>query len=632
MSEELILNAFRPGEIVDAQQVEELKRWRLLDFTDEPDSDARSERPFATVCGCGRSGTTLVRVILDSHPELHAGPESLLLLPVPIDTGDLARKFDLARADLDAALAAVAGARVPFVERFQDLVLAGSGKRSWVDKTARNVHRLAYIRRHFPLAKVVHVVRDPRDVVASLKTHRKRKVVDGRIVPTGYCMPVELCIDRWEQAIGDALAHGPDPLVHTVRYEDLVLDTERTVRRLCGFVGVDFAPEMLEFHKVNSPTRDPARFPQNIEATKPISRASIGRHRTALTAGEIEQVEARLGETMCRFGYGAAPPASRSARPVAAGAPAEPVRVVPEAEIRALIAADPLRVKRWTGEALQAHHARACIQPQKTYLVTSANPYDRIIALPAAVLGDEPALGIKWIGSHSRNVEHGRERAQALIVLNDPVSHAARVVMDGTLISSMRTLAITLLAMDQFAPRPRRVGVFGMGRLGRMHATQLGELYPSIEEIACFSRRAVFDDLLDDPRLRRCVSVDEVLARAEVIVTSSAAVAPYILERAIGPDCRLIVNLSLMDCDAEVIARSDHIIVDDLEQNLKAERVFKQGFEAGLYGRERVRELGEVLHGPRRAYPGRVFVNPLGMGLEDVHVAGRVARALGYYP
>jgi ornithine cyclodeaminase len=627
----LIIEAFRPGEIVDNKQIDELKRWRLLDFVDEPQSEVHSERPLVVVCGCGRSGTTLVRVMLDTHPELLAGPESLLLLPVPIDTETLARKFDLPRDLLDTELAA-AGGRVQFVERFQDLVLRRSGKRLWVDKTARNVHRLPHIRRHFPQAKVIHVVRDPRDVVTSLKTHRKRKVVDGKIVPTGYCMAVDLCIDRWEHAIGDVLAHGPDPLVLTVRYEDLVHDTEGTVRGMCAFIGVEFVPTMLDFHKIEGPTRDARHFPQNIEATKPISTASIGRYRTILTAEELTRTEERLGETMRRFGYEPGAVARPGLRALPGAQPAEPVRVIAEAEVQAVIAADPLGVKRWTAEALEAHHARNYIQPPKTYLLTSPNPYDRIIALPAAVLGAQPALGIKWIGSHSRNVERGRERAQALIVLNDPATHAARVVMDGTLLSSMRTFAVSLLAIDQFAPRPRRVAVLGMGRLGRMHATQLGELYPSIERIACFSRRASFDDLLHDARILRCAMPDEALAEADLVVTTSAATRPYIFQRSLSPRCRLIVNLSLMDCAAEVIAGSDHIVVDDLEQNLTADRVFKHGFEAGLYGRERIRELSDVLYGPRRAYPGRVFVNPLGMGLEDVHVAGRIARVLGCYP
>ena len=134
-----------------------------------------------------------------------------------------------------------------------------------------------------------------------------------------------------------------------------------------------------------------------------------------------------------------------------------------------VIGSDVLQVKQWIREALQAHHEGKFIQPQKSYLFTTDNPYDRIISLPAAFLGDPRMLGVKWIGSHSKNFDRGLDRAHAIIILNDPETHAAAVVMEGTLVSSARTLAVSLIVIDQFAPRPRRVGVIGMGRLGRMH-------------------------------------------------------------------------------------------------------------------------------------------------------------------
>ena len=219
----------------------------------------------------------------------------------------------------------------------------------------------------------------------------------------------------------------------------------------------------------------------------------------------------------------------------------------------------------------------------------------------------------------------------AIIVLNDPQTHAARVVIEGTLISTWRTFAMSLIALDQFAPRPRSVGIIGMGKLGRLHAETLGDLYPSIERIHCFSRRALHANLLTDDRIRACEHLEDALD-SEVIFTASAATAPYIHERDLSPDCRMIVNLSLMDCHADVLAASAHLVVDDLFQNLKAERVFKMAYERGLLEQQRVVELGAVLFGPRKSYHGRVFVNPLGLGLEDVYVAGKVARALGLYP
>ena len=139
----------------------------------------------------------------------------------------------------------------------------------------------------------------------------------------------------------------------------------------------------------------------------------------------------------------------------------------------------------------------------------------------------------------------------------------------------------------------------------------------------------MFDDLLSHPRIKKSASVGELLAESEVVVTASAATTPYIRDQDLTESCRLIVNLSLMDCHAEVIGNSDHIVVDDWDQNMKAKRVFRTGFDQGLYDRDRVNELSSVLFGPRRNYLGRVFVNPLGMGLEDVYVAGRIARRLG---
>jgi ornithine cyclodeaminase/alanine dehydrogenase-like protein (mu-crystallin family) len=629
-SSDRIFNSFGPGEIIDDAQIEELRRWQLLDFLPEPDDAYVSDCPIVTVCGCGRSGTTLTRVMLDSHPALFAGPESLLFLPKPIDPADLAFKFDIDRAEIEDMLGRTTG-RAQFIDAFQRRLLSASGKSIWVDKTARNVHRLDYILDHFPRAKVIHVVRDPRDVVASLKTHKKRKIKDGEVVPTGYCMPIDLCIDRWKLAVEHALAHRDCSNYHLIHYESLVLDAEPTLRGLCQFLEVDFDDRMLHFHLSAAPTRDHMKFPQNIEATKPLSTSAIGRYRTTLTEAEIAETERRLGDYMEMFGYRWSYGGKTLVSVPYQEDEACEFAVVSSRQVHEAISGDPLQVKQWVREAFRIHHAKQFLQPQKTYLLTSQNLYDRIIALPAAVLGDGPTLGIKWIGSHSENHARGLDRAHAVIVLNDPQTHATRVVMDGTLISTWRTFAMSLIALDQFAPRPRSIGIIGMGKLGRLHAQTVGDLYSSIERIHCFSRRSLPPDLLTDDRIRACEHVEEALD-CEVIVTASAATAPYIHDRDLSEDCRLIVNLSLMDCHADVLANSAHLVVDDLFQNLKAERVFKMAYEQGLLAHERVVELGAVLFGPRRNYQGRVLVNPLGLGLEDVYVAGKVARALGLYP
>ncbi len=195
--------------MIDAAQIEELERWQLLDFENEPAEAYVSQATVISVCGCGRSGTTLARVILDSHSQMYSGPESLVFLPIPIKTAELGTKFAIDHNQLDTLLTKT-HTRAEFIDAFQQLLLKTSGKTIWVDKTARNVHRLDYILSRFPNARIVHVVRDPRDVVASLKTHRKYRVVDEELVPTRYCMPVNLCIKRCELA----LSHGLTLLRH----------------------------------------------------------------------------------------------------------------------------------------------------------------------------------------------------------------------------------------------------------------------------------------------------------------------------------------------------------------------------------------------------------------------------------
>jgi hypothetical protein len=616
-----ILSSFRPGEIVDAGHLQELERWQQLDFCHEPEDDFASDTPIVVVCGCDRSGTTLARVILDTHPELYAGPESLLLLPLPIDTAELARKFVLDQAALDELLA-TSGSRARFVDHFQRFLLGTHGKRVWVDKTARNVHRLGYIRRHFPNVRIVHVVRDPRDVVASLQTHRKRRLVDGEIRLTGYWMPANLCVDRWELAIRDALAHEAGENWHTLRYEDVVLDTERTVRELCGFLGITFDRRMLDYHLVKGPTRDYRLFPQNIEATKPLYTASVGRYRTALTAEEIELVERRCGTLMRHFGYRPADPPSRISSAVAdfsgphLGA-AEAYR------ISNATAVDPLLVKRWTWDVLRAQHEGISISPvQADVHLNGEGANGRIVGKPRSTLCAETALAVDE-GEHGRSCDTPRRYGYG----------ATPSVANRVPIGVWRQLAITLIAMDQFAPRPTCVGVGGMGRLGCLHASLLGGFYPTIEEIAwCGASSAPLGDHLDGDLTRRYDNMQELLERTEVVVVCSDAGAHCVKADDLGRACRLIVNHSMMGCDAETIRRSDHLVIDGWERSLVAGGEFALGVNRGLFDRDRVHELATVLFGPRRVYQGRVFVNSVETDLGDVFVAGRIVRQLGCRP
>jgi len=259
--------------------------------------------------GCGRSGTTLARVILDSHPAICCGPESKVLLDEPLDSGRLAQRFKL-----DAALVLAArdesASRGEFVDRFAALCCASTGKRRWAEKTPRNVLNLRWIFERFPDARFVHLLRDGRDVAGrdvacSLRTHPRHKVVHGKLVPLNTWRPMEECAGRWRESLLAVKPFLSDPRVHTVRYEDLVGDPEGSTRRLLEFLSEPWDPRVLAHSDAESRFRDATTFPQNPEALRPIDRSAMHRWERDMSADDRAVFKRIAGDLLVEYGYAA---------------------------------------------------------------------------------------------------------------------------------------------------------------------------------------------------------------------------------------------------------------------------------------------------------------------------------------
>lgn len=309
------------------------------------------------------------------------------------------------------------------------------------------------------------------------------------------------------------------------------------------------------------------------------------------------------------------------------------VSLIDENQIREIIGDNCLFVKECVLEALRLHYSKQICQPLKQYLRPSRDEHqlNRIISMPVYIPGSKPAAGLKWIGSHPENFKRGMERANAIIVLNDTQTNAPMAVLSGSLISSMRTLATSLISIDSFRTQPRTVACIGMGKLGRLHARFLPGLYPSIERILGYSKTANFDDLLALPYFEKCSSYVDAIKEADVIVTTTAAASPYIRASDVSRDT-LMINLSLMDFEPAVYARADAVVVDDWSQCASAEKVFKYCVDQGLIGRSSVWELSEVIYGTQQGstFSGQIIVNPIGMAVEDIIVARAIYELVNH--
>jgi hypothetical protein len=254
------------------------------------------------VGGCGRSGTTLLSVMLDSHSNLCCGPESRLFCSPSVNPHRLATLYHLSPPQVREWMRRSAS-KAQFIETFAGACCEASGKRRWAEKTPGNIHAMDYLFAHFPDARFIHVIRDGRDVVCSLRTHPKYKLVRGRRVETGVRRSIRSCAERWVGSVRAGLAWRGDSRYIEVQYRELVLQPESTLRRLLGFLGEPWDSAMLSYPERRYATNDPTRCVQNPGADQPPYTTAMGRWRQDLSPKELATFYQVAGPLMDDLGY-----------------------------------------------------------------------------------------------------------------------------------------------------------------------------------------------------------------------------------------------------------------------------------------------------------------------------------------
>lgn len=231
-----------------------------------------SHRPIFVV-GCQRSGTTMLRLMLDSHRRISCGPETRFLEGFePILTDDWKRlsQYGFTEEEWIRRIR-------DFFEGIQGDYARSRGKERWADKTPRYALMIPLILRIFPDAQVVHVIRDARDVAVS---HRKR---------FGYWSGLKSTV-KWPRYVGtarDASRILPDDAYLEVRYENLVADPETTMRGLLAWLGEEWDPAVLNFDEARHDV--PARYHAQLASRRAIAgteaavyASRVGSHRREL--------------------------------------------------------------------------------------------------------------------------------------------------------------------------------------------------------------------------------------------------------------------------------------------------------------------------------------------------------------
>jgi hypothetical protein len=237
--------------------------------------------PFFIV-GAQRSGTTMLRLMLNAHARIAVPFESDFLAVARGLNGtapfDATVALEALAADPWTAKGGIVEDRAAILARrpasFGELAAAAfgawaaaRGKPCWGVKTPGYVTELDALWAMFPGARFVHIVRDGRDVALSL-----------RDLSWGSRHVLRVAADwRWKTLVGRKMGAMVPGHYHELRYEDLIADPGATLRGVCDFLGVEFDAGMLEYHR---------------EAPKEMPQESLTWHRSSVSAPDVSKARA----------------------------------------------------------------------------------------------------------------------------------------------------------------------------------------------------------------------------------------------------------------------------------------------------------------------------------------------------
>ena len=248
------------------------------------------------IVGCQRSGTSLVRRIIDSHPDIACPPESKFLAPLLAVLDDAAslrglRSMGFTEDDVRTRLAA-------FASSFFEQYAASRGKRLWADKTPNYVDQLGSIRDTFGSStRFVLVFRDGRDVAYSL-SQRNYPAVRPFLPAAGGSLPLAAArfwADRVQRMLDLEQDHPQDCI--RIHYEDLATPSE-ALRPVFDFLDVPWDERVIDF----------AAWPHDRGIEDPDIRRTtriapqVGKHRRWPMATQAD-VETACADALARLGY-----------------------------------------------------------------------------------------------------------------------------------------------------------------------------------------------------------------------------------------------------------------------------------------------------------------------------------------
>jgi N-[(2S)-2-amino-2-carboxyethyl]-L-glutamate dehydrogenase len=302
-------------------------------------------------------------------------------------------------------------------------------------------------------------------------------------------------------------------------------------------------------------------------------------------------------------------------------------------EVNALLEGREAELLETVRRAYVAHARGESSLPHSSFLNFPNEQRNRIIALPAYLGRDFDIAGIKWIASFPNNVEHGMDRASAVVILNSARTGNPKAIIEGSIPSAKRTAASAALAARSLHQGSVEggIGLVGCGLINFEILRFLRATLPGAGRFIVFDlnpRRAEkfkqsCQDAFSDISVEVAADVTSVLSDCSLISLATTAVKPHLDDLSACAAGTTILHISLRDMTPEVVLSCDNV-VDDIGHVCRAQTSVHLAEQ--LTGRrDFIRcTLSDVLLGqapPRRDDESVLLFSPFGLGVLDLAVS-----------
>ena len=287
-----------------------------------------------------------------------------------------------------------------------------------------------------------------------------------------------------------------------------------------------------------------------------------------------------------------------------------------------------------TEKALLEFNAGNILFPEKIVQIFDQETQDRINVLPATLLKDK-VCGVKWVSVFPKNPHmYGVQNLSAVIVLSEIITGFPIAIMDGTLISNMRTASVSAIAAKYLSRSDSKtLGFIGAGEQAKMHLLSLINVRHSIEIVKISSRTTESTKLFIDQMSKYVphitfidcgTDLKSAISDSDIIVTATSAQAPLLKADWIKKGA-FYTHVGGWEDEYDVVRKATKIVCDDWDMVKHRTQTLSRMYKEGLLNDNDVHSDLHLIVSKnaesRTSKDDLIYFNSVGLSYVDISIS-----------